>query len=176
MYYICYRLFQLNLPILIWTDSRILRLWLNVTLMHFSNYNFSQLFEALGGSHQLEGPTLRIASAYNSLRCIRLRFPLSGKHWDKELLDDCYIGFNPATSCWHCPELWLPIRIGMPLQGISVLHYKVFLLVSLCYCMLLWITYENNKNSFKWSVPNWLSGNLCNTFVDTAILAGDGYP
>ena len=57
MYYICYRLFQLNLPILIWTDSRILRLWLNVTLMHFSNYNFFSIgwglgrFPSVGRSH-----------------------------------------------------------------------------------------------------------------------------
>ena len=48
MYYICYRLFQLNLPILIWTDSRILRLWLNATLMHFSNYNFFSIVWGLG--------------------------------------------------------------------------------------------------------------------------------
>ena len=77
--------------------NRILRLRLNATLMHciYQITISSRMDEALGGSHHLEGPTLRIASASNSLRCIR--FPLSGKHWDKELVDDCYvIGFNPV--------------------------------------------------------------------------------
>ena len=49
-------------------------------------------------------------------------------------------------NCWYWRELWPPIRIGMPLQDISVLHYMVLLFVFLCYTMLLWITYENNKN------------------------------
>ena len=97
----------------------------------FFKLNFSQLFEALGGSHQLEGPTLRIASASNSLRCIR--FALSGKHWDKELLDDCYIGFNPAT---------VGTGESSGLQSELECHYKIFLCYitwycSLCFCVTL---------------------------------------
>ena len=112
----------------------------------------SQSFEALGGSHHKEGPTLRIASASNSLRCIRLRFPLSGKHWDKELLDDCYIGFNPATSCWHCPSVQ-----SSGSQSELECHYKVFLCyitryfslclcVTVCYCELRMKTIKTHSS------------------------------
>ena len=145
MYYICYRLFQLNLPILIWTDSRILRLWLSATLMHFSNYNFFSIvwglgrFPSLGRSHTqncfglqfIAMHKIKISSLWQTLGQGIARWLL---HW----LQPC--------NCWYWRELWPPIRIGMPLQDISVLHYMVLLFVFLCYTMLLWITYENNKN------------------------------
>ena len=153
--------------------NRILQLRLSATLMHLSNYNFFSIGWGLG-----RFPSVERSHTQN---CFGLQFIAMHKicslwqtlgqgiaRWLLHWLQPC--------NCWYWRELWPPIRIGMPLQDISVLHYMVLLFVFLCYTMLLWITYENNKNSFKWSVPNWLSGNLCNTFVDTAILAGDGFP
>ena len=156
--------------------NRILQLRLSATLMHLSNYNFFSIgwglgrFPSVGRSHTQNCFGLQFI-AMHKIKISSLWQTLGqriGRWLLRYRLQPC--------NCWYWRELWPPIRIGMPLQGISVLHYKVFLFVFLYYTMLLCITYENNKPSFKWSVPNSLSGNLYNTFVDIAILVWDGIP